>query len=153
MPGSRENPPLTLVSLYGKIESDGHAKGYSITNLHRIFSDLTGLLNGHMGGKRNVILGGDFNASTQFDKAQNNRSHELLFARVEDFGLQNAYTLAGNKNHIQTLRRADSTKPWQDDYLFISKSLTNGFKGCEVIDTPDVRRFSDHNIVVADIEL
>lgn len=148
-----EKLPLTLISLYGKMESDGPAKGYSIPNLHRIFSDLTGLLNGHMDGKRNIILGGDFNASTQFDKAQNNRSHELLFARVEDFGLQNAYTLAGNKNHVQTLRRPDSTEPWQDDYLFVSKLFAKGFKSCEVIDTPDVRQFSDHNIVLVEVLL
>ncbi len=144
---------MTLVSIYGLMESAGSAKGYSITNLHRMFSDLTGLLNGHMGGKRDIILGGDLNASTQFDEVQNNCSHELLFARIADFGLLDAHTLAGNQSHARTLRRPDSDKPWQNDYLFLSKSLAKGFKSYEVIDTPSIRQFSDHNMVVLELEL
>ena len=145
--------PLTLVSLYGLMESSGSAKGYSVTNLHRMLSDLTGLLNGHVGGKRNIILGGDLNASTQFDAVQKNHSHELFFARMADFGLQDAYVLAGNKTHVQTLRRTHNDTPWQDDYLFISKKLAHGFKSIEIIDTEEVRRFSEHNILLTAVEL
>lgn len=43
---------LTLISLYGLMESDGPTKGYSIPNLHRMLSDLTGLFNGHIGKKK-----------------------------------------------------------------------------------------------------
>lgn len=145
--------PLTLVSMYGLMENAGPAKGYSITNLHRMLSDLTGLLNGHIGGKRNVIVGGDLNASTQFDAVQKNHSHELLFARITDFELQDAYTLAGNKNHVQTLRRTDGATPWQDDYLFVSKRLAGGFKNLEVVDTENVRQYSDHNMLVVELGL
>ena len=58
---------LTIVSMYGLLESEGPTKGYAIPNLHRMVSDLTGLLNGHIGGRRNIVLGGDLNASTQLD--------------------------------------------------------------------------------------
>ena len=144
---------LTLVSLYGLMESTGPTKGYSIPNLHRMISDLTGLFNGHIGGRRNIILGGDLNASTQLDPRQGNRSHELLFARIADFGLEDAHTLSGNEGHVQTLRHRNSAVPWQNDYLFLSTKLAGGLKGYQVIEIEDVRKFSDHNIVAIDVGL
>jgi exodeoxyribonuclease-3 len=144
---------LTLVSLYGLMESTGSTKGYAIPNLHRMVSDLTGLLNGHIGGRRNIILGGDLNASTQLDPRQGNRSHELLFARIADFGLEDAHTLSGHEGHIQTLRHVNSKVPWHNDYMFLSTGLADRLKGYHVIDTDDVRQFSDHNIVAIDVEL
>ena len=118
-----------------------------------MLSDLTGLLNGHIGGRRNVILGGDLNASTQLDPRQGNRSHELLFARIADFGLEDSHTLSGNEGHVQTLRHRNSTVPWHNDYVFLSAGLAGRLKGYQVIDTEEVRKFSDHNIVVIEIEL
>jgi hypothetical protein len=102
---------LTLISLYGLMEINGPTKGYSIPNLHRMLSDLTGLFNGHISGKRKIIMGGDLNASTQFDEMQKNKSHKILFDRIDDFGLKDVYQLSGNKCHVQTLRHAGSTKP------------------------------------------
>jgi hypothetical protein len=37
--------------------------------------------------------------------------------------------------------------------VFISKALADHLRGNHVVDTEDVRRFSDHNIVVIDLEL
>ena len=51
-----------------------------------MFSDLTFLLDGKL-GKRKVILGGDFNASLQWDKQQPGESHRIMFERLENFGL------------------------------------------------------------------
>jgi len=146
---------LTLVSMYGLMEDTGPTKGYAIPNLHRMVSDLTGLLNGRLPGrrKRTIILGGDLNASTQLDPRQGNRSHELLFARIADFGLEDAHKLSGHEEHVQTLRHRNSAVPWQNDYLFLSTTMAGGLKGYHVIDTEDIRQFSDHNIVVIDIEL
>ncbi len=142
-----DNIKLTLISLYGLMTDT-----YSITNLHRILSDLTLLFDGKVGGKRNVILGGDLNASTQFDSIQN-KSHEIFFNRLEDFNLQNAYKLSGNKSHVQTLRFAGSNIPWQNDYFFISKPIAKGFKSYNIIDDDSVRIYSDHNILVITLDL
>jgi len=144
---------LTLISLYGLMESSGPTKGYSIPNLHRILSDLTGLFNGHIDGKRHILMGGDLNASTQFDKLQRNRSHEIFLERVDDFGLRDVFKLAGRTDHVQTLRHHSSDAPWQNDYLFIEKRLAKQFVRYEVIDTPEVRKFSDHNIVIAELSM
>ncbi len=144
---------LTLISMYGLMEGPGPTKGYAIPNLHRMLSDLTGLFNGHIGRRRDIILGGDLNASTQLDPQQGNRSHELFFARLLDFGLEDTHSLAGHNEHLQTLRHHKSDAPWQNDYLLVSKRLAGRFRDYQIIDTHDVRRFSDHNIVVIDIKL
>ncbi len=147
------NKKLTLISLYGLMTSSGPEKGYSIPNLHRMLSDLTPLFNGRIDGKRNIIMSGDLNASTQFDKIQNNNSHKILFDRIDDFGLKDVYQLSGNKSHIQTLRYARSETPWQNDYFFISKPISNKFIKYEIIDNEEVRKYSDHNIVTIEVDL
>jgi len=143
---------ITFISLYGLMESNGPCKGYSITNLHRIISDLTGLFNGHIGGNRKTVMGGDLNASMQLDDIQGNRSHQIFFDRIEDFGLNDVYKLSDNKDYVQTLRHARSKKPWQNDYFFISNSLKGMFLKYEIIDNREVRRFSDHNIVLIEMD-
>jgi len=144
---------ITLISMYGLMESSGPTKGYSIPNLHRIISDLTGLFNGHIGGHRNVILSGDLNASVQLDEIQKNNSHKILFDRIEDFGLNDVYKLSGNQQYVQTLRHARSKKEWQNDYFFLSNSLVKKYKIYEIIDNEEVCKFSDHNIVIIELEL
>ena len=148
-----ENNNLTLISLYGLMESSGSSKGYSITNLHRMLSDLTGLFDGNINGRRKIVMGGDLNASTQLDEVQKNSSHKIMFDRIDDFGLKDVYKLAGNKAHIQTLRHTKSKKPWQNDYMFVNKPLVKGFAKYEIIDNEQVRKYSDHNVLVVEMSL
>jgi len=81
---------LTVISLYGLLETVGNTS-YAITTLHRMLSDLTGILNGHIGGKRKVVLGGDLNASVQCDIYYGGKAHQILFQRLEDFQLENCF--------------------------------------------------------------
>jgi exodeoxyribonuclease-3 len=69
---------LTIISLYGLLEKMGRT-AYAITTLHRILSDLTGIFNGHIGGKRNIVLGGDLNASIQCDIYYGDKAHKIFF--------------------------------------------------------------------------
>jgi len=147
------NQEMTLISLYGLMESDGPTKGYSIPNLHRMLSDLTGLFNGHIKGRRNIIMAGDLNASTQLDPIQHNKSHQILFDRIRDFGLRDVYELSGNTSHVQTLRHRRTKTNWQNDYCFIGKSLVERFVKYDIIDNEDVRRFSDHNVLVVEMAI
>lgn len=64
---------LTVISLCGQM--DRH--GYAITTLHRMLSDLTHLLEGKLraGGRPKVILGGDLNASPQYDDKYGTKTH------------------------------------------------------------------------------
>jgi len=135
---------LTVISLYGLI-----VNGYSTTTLHTILSDLTILLN----KSKRVIIGGDFNASLQYDEKYSGQypSHRMFFERLLDFGLVNCI----EKFHpepIQTIRHSNSEFPWQNDYIFASKGIIGMLQSCDVIDNTQVHEFSDHNPVVATFE-
>ena len=148
-----QNTNLTLISLYGLMESSGPTKGYSIPNLHRILSDLTGLFNGHISGRRNIVLGGDLNASVQLDPMQRNDSHRIFFNRLEDFKLNDCFKLLNKQYPMQTLRHSKSDILWQNDYFFVSKSISKKLINCEVIENEEIRKFSDHNIVIITLEI
>jgi len=146
-----ENNRLTLISLYGRIDRIGSI-GYSIPNLHRIISDLTGILNGHINGKRKIVLGGDLNASVQCDQQWGGDAHRIFFDRINDFGLMNCFNPFHN-GFVQTHRHKGSKINWQNDYLFISSSISNKLIKCEVIDNDFVRKYSDHNPIFITLEL
>jgi len=142
---------LTIISLYGLLEKIG-GTAYAITTLHRMLSDLTGILNGHIGGNRKIVLGGDLNASIQCDIYYGGKAHQLLFQRLEDFKLKNCFAPFFN-DFVQTHRHNRSNEPWQNDYFFISKTLFKNLKSCVVLDNETVRRLSDHNPVLIELEL
>lgn len=147
-----ETVQLTIISLYGVLEYFG-GTSYAISSLHRMLSDLTGILNGHLGGKRNIILGGDLNASRQCDN-KNNKANDIFFQRLDDFKLENCFRPPFFlSEYVQTQRYPGSPEPWQNDYFFISKSMSENLKSCTVIDNEKVRKFSDHNPVLIELEL
>jgi exonuclease III len=137
---------LTLISLYGLLD-----EGYSITTLHRILSDLTPVID----HTKRVIIGGDFNASPQWDERQpGTSSHQILFNRLEDFGFTNCLA---DKGFVKTWRSPHPTTknfPWQLDYLFASNDICAKLSGCQVLgDDPNIHNFSDHNPIIADFDL
>ncbi len=148
-----EDKKLTFISLYGLMEGNGPTKSYSITNLHRMLSDLTCIFNGHLDGKRNIVLGGDLNASVQLDPIQKNDSHKIFFDRLEDFNLLDCFKLSNKEFPVQTLRHQKSKVKWQNDYFFVSKSISKKLISCEVVDNDKVRKYSDHNPVVITLDL
>lgn len=137
---------LTVISIHVLLE-----QGYSIIPLHRIFSDLTLLLEGKM-GKRDIILGGDFNASVQFDEQQKGESHRILFDRVKNFGLIDCLAKFHHQP-IQTYRHKKGNTPWQIDYLFLTKRLEDKLEKCYVTEDPIVSALSDHNPIVAELSI
>jgi exonuclease III len=142
-----DNSLLTAISLYGIIDECG----YSITTLHRMLSDLTPLLAGFM-GKRRILIGGDFNASTQYDEKQPGESHRIFFERLKNFGLVDCLSRF-QAGHVQTLRHVRSNYPWQNDYIFAFQDLADKLQSCEVINDHTTYELSDHNPVVAVFDL
>jgi len=141
---------IIVISLYALMEKIANV-AYSIPNLHRIFSDLTEVLEGSQ-TKHRVVLGGDFNASLQIDETQPGNSHRVLFDRLREFGLVNCYDNFF-QDFVQTHRHSRSNKPWQIDYFFLSKRIAKNLTGCGVINTDTAHRLSDHNPVVIELEL
>ena len=68
---------IIVISVYALMEKILNVT-YSIPNLHRIFSDLTGLIEGR-DTKNRLVIGGDLNASLQIDEQQVGNSHKVFF--------------------------------------------------------------------------
>lgn len=143
-----ENFKLIVISVYGLMESILGVT-YAIPNLHRIFSDLTGLIEGG-NTKHRLVIGGDLNASLQIDEQQIGNSHKVFFDRLREFQLVNCFDNY-YKDFVQTHRHSRSKKPWQNDYFFISKRLEKSLVNCEVVSNETVHRLSDHNPVIIEL--
>ncbi len=141
---------VIVISLYGLMEKISNIS-YAIPNLHRMFSDLTEILE-FKDTKHRVIIGGDFNASKQIDEIQTGDSHRVFFDRLKEFGLVNCFDNYFEE-YVQTHRHSRSEKPWQNDYFFISKRLEKQLKNCEVLDNESVRKLSDHNPVLIELDV
>lgn len=130
---------ITIVNIYGQIDSNG----YATTTMHHLLSDLTTILN-HK-GKRNIILGGDFNVSEQFDEKYKGQfpSHKLMFDRIENFGLVNC-TKQFYGGYIQTHKHSRSDYPWQNDYMFVSENIIERITKCKVMNEREILDLSDH---------
>ena len=141
---------LILVSIYGQLDEND----YSVTTLHRMLSDLTYVFDGYLQdrGRPKVVIGGDLNASIQFDAKDRNNSHRIFFQRLEDFGLvdcQGAFT----NERPRTLRHGKSDVPWVNDYIFASENLANKVVSCQVLENRELLSLSDHNPLVVTFDL
>ena len=145
-----DNSTLVMVSAYGLLDKHG----YAITTLHRMLSDLTHLFDGVLreGGRPKVILGGDLNASPQWDDKYRTKTHRIFFQRLEAFGLvdcQGAFT----EDRPRTPRHTKSNFPWVNDYIFASASLAKKVIAHDVVQQPEMLNLSDHNPVVVTFNL
>lgn len=150
------NRSLTLVSMYGVIED-----GYADTTIHRQLSDLVPLLDSPE-HEAEIVLGGDLNITTQWaGKDRRYRDWETAtFARIKAFGLVDALDIKRAQGplegcgcadgdacrHIQTQRHERSKRPWQNDYLFVSRAMTSAglVERAEVIEDSSLHELSGH---------
>lgn len=139
-----------VISVYGLFEKLA-GNSWCMPNLHRMFSDLTEILESSKTRHR-VIIAGDLNASIQVDESFGTNSHRVFFDRLREFKLHNCFE-GYFDNYVQTHRHPQSTKPWQNDYFFISNRLKKSLKNCEVIVNDKVTKFSDHNPVMIELEI
>jgi len=159
---------LNVASAYGRMFSAGNDVTYASTTMHRIISDLAPLLDRYQGTPE-VVVGGDFNCTTQWERTRDRLMDASVFQRLEAHGtvdllrrsfrdrpqLANCFCPeAGSCAHVRTHRHRDSaeSRPFQDDYLFASEGLADRGRAF-VIDTDDVWALSDHCIVAFDVEL
>jgi exonuclease III len=154
---------LTLISMYGLIDA-----GYSVTTLHRFLSDLTPLFDDRRYNSR-IVLGGDWNASTQAAEGYRHLPrHRLVFERIKAFGLVDyldaklgaARPLADcpcrapSCRHIRTQRHVRKPHvPWQTDYIFASERLATKLAACYAHDVDAAWALSDHCPVIAEFDL
>lgn len=119
-----------------------------------MFSDLTPILDGKKdstGKKRKIILGGDFNASLQWDEQQPGESHKIMFERLENFGMIDLL-LDKYDQPVHTWRRKNTRRKWQLDYVFSSKNIADRIKDINVLHDQQIEQLSDHNPIEVVLE-
>lgn len=157
---------VTAISLYGLMDEKSDA------SVHRSLSELSPIFD-HETYRRHLVLGGDLNilANPRRNDPVRDR-HPAVLARIKAYGLVDCLEKAlhertpprgGLSNcpcglgddcmHTWTkLDRKRPTVPYQDDYLFASRSLADRLDGCEALplslDSP-----SDHAPIVAIFEV
>jgi len=147
---------LFLVSLYGIIEHD-----FADSSLHRALSDLTPIFE----QGPDVLVGADLNAFRGYSisgKEQAVRRHQFLFDRFEMLGLAciGPFSSTGPLencpchlreacDHVQTYRHMnqDSSRSFQNDYVFATKRLRRQLVSCKALATENrsLWEFSDHS--------
>jgi exonuclease III len=156
---------FSAVSLYGSWEmmpgarSAGGKNMYGGPRLHRMLSDLTGLL--ARGPRRAVVLAGDFNVTSQWADSPDNEA-SAVFQRLRAWRLVDCitHTRASRPrtsececpdgaacSHIQTHRSGS-----QLDYAFVSESVVPGLSACTVESVAIARDLSDHCPIVLDLD-
>jgi hypothetical protein len=150
--------PVVYVSAYGVMNG-----GYAVTTMHKVLSDLTPLLDRDIG--KRLIIGGDFNCSTQLGGRDRPR-HRNLFDRFATLGLVDLLARTADSRprlegcpcaddpcrHAQTLRHARSRVPWHNDYLFATAPLAERLRDCQPLAVDDQWALSDHYPVIAEFE-
>jgi hypothetical protein len=144
---------LTLISQYGLLDNQ-----YAHTTVGRQLSDLTPLFESPLG--RHVVIGGDLNITTQWTNQSARRRDRNLLDRYASLGLVDCLALNRPPRpplqdcpcadtpclHVCTHRQANTSTPWQNDYIFVSRSLVDAVQSCSPRDSgdPDPWQFSDH---------
>src|SRR5207244_1860638 len=140
---------FTAISLYAQWEMmPGSKTKYGGPRLHRMLSDLTGVLTRSRRGS--VLLAGDFNVTSQGFRSRDNEAAAAV-ARLRGWGLQDSLAskatspLKGCRcpdgdacRHIKTYRTGA-----QLDYAFASPSLSEAV-ACHAEDTAKAWTLSDH---------
>lgn len=136
---------IIMISLYGVPDY----KLRHTPDLHRKLSDLTPILEDRC-FRHHIILGGDFNATTERDTSKR-RENQILFDRIQDFGLVDCLAKF-HPGHAPTHINPRGQVCSQLDYLFASAALAQRLTKCEVINTPEVHGLSDHNPILAEFD-
>jgi endonuclease/exonuclease/phosphatase family metal-dependent hydrolase len=160
---------FTAVSLYGSLEGmPGGSSYYGGPRLHRILSDLTGVL--VRAYRDPVLLAGDFNVSTQDGESPENEA-AAVFARLRAWDmvdcvartradrprLANCSCPDGDScSHVRTFRNGNRADSWakQLDYAFVSEPVVGALSKCQVLDEEAaVWKLSDHCPILLDLNI
>lgn len=149
--GTKGEELLTVLSVYG-LNADKALNGirYTTTVVHRILSDVTPLIDTYR-GKRRVVLAGDLNVSPQIEYPDT-RTHEVVIDRIKAFGMVDCLGKF-HDDYVQTHRARNSTKPWQDDWVFVSRHLEESLDSCEPMGNEETWALSDHCPVLLEVDV
>jgi exonuclease III len=141
---------ITLISAYGVLSSVLTKTNYATTNVHRMLSDLTPLLDVQR-SKLPLVFGGDLNISPEVPQPDT-AAHVAVIDRIKAFGLDDCLGQHHPGRYVRTLRHMNKpdSKAYQIDWVFSSRKVR--CIDARANDREEAWSLSDHCPVIADFE-
>ena len=140
-----EDYKFLVFSVHAKLKGIGK---YVVPHLKNIFNDIMMSADDF----QYIIIGGDFNAARLYDDVYFHLAeykHRNFFNWLETD--LNLISVTG-KEETQTMR-GNSTHPYQNDHIYVSKSMSELLTNSQVLADDVISKLSDHNPVAADFKL
>ena len=106
----------------------------------------------------NVILIGDFNSNTIWDKPRREGNHSTVVSFLEDKGIYSTYhrhfnQQQGKEEHPTLYMYRQKQKPYHIDYCFASRDLIEKLESVEIGSFQKWSKHSDHVPVIVNFEI
>lgn len=107
--------------------------------------------------ENNIILIGDFNSNTIWDKPRREGNHSAVVAKLEEYKIFSTYhtffnLLQGKEKHPTLYMYRHIDKPYHIDYCFASKYFIENLKSVDVGEYEDWSKYSDHNPLIVEFQ-
>jgi exonuclease III len=137
---------LTLFAVWANNPAD--PDGQYVTQVWKAINHYKKLL-----GKRKLLLAGDFNSNTIWDKPRRAGNHSTVVATLQQKGISSVYhhhftQVQGKEQHPTYYLYRHSDKPYHLDYCFASKQMMAQLKLVEVGEFEYWKKYSDHVPVI-----
>ncbi len=142
--GGSYNFILYAVWAYNPKDPDGHY----VTQIWKAIHHYDKMLN-----KKNIILAGDFNSNTIWDKPRREGNHSTVVSRLEKKRIHSVYhrhfnQAQGKEQHPTLYMYRHKDKPYHIDYCFASEELLKKLNSVEIGDHTSWMQHSDHVPVI-----
>lgn len=106
----------------------------------------------------NIILAGDFNSNSIWDKPKRTYNHTNLVELLKTKNILSSYhhfhnQIQGKEKHSTLFMNRKIERPYHIDYCFASKNLINKIKKVEVGAYEPWTKYSDHTPLIVDFDL
>jgi len=140
-----EDYPVLVFSVHAKLKNIG---GYVVPHLTHIFTEIMLAVDDY----EYLVIGGDFNAARLYDDvypqpAQN--QHRTFFNWLE----RELHLMSVTGQEETQTMRGKSKHPYQNDHIYVSKSMSELLTHAQVLADDVICKLSDHNPVAAEFNL
>lgn len=139
-----------LLAIWGQKPSNGDNYGAQTWNAIHYYSSLL--------KHEKVILAGDLNSNTFWDKPSRVANHSNIVKKLEGLDIQSTYHKFYNQEQGKELHPTfflykDISKPYHLDYCFASKFFMNKLKNVTVGEYKNWTKHSDHNPLIIEFDI
>ena len=147
---SNKKNTYTLLAIWTQKPGTNDNYGIQIWNAIHYYVDLLSL--------DNVLLIGDFNSNTFWDKLNRVSNHSNVVAHLYDLGIESTYhvfynQIQGKEKDPTFYLYKQISRPYHLDYCFVSQSLLKKLNEVQIGNHKDWTLLSDHNPVIVTFDV